>query len=134
VAGIQGSYQAQAAELGEAEKGKDDEEEGSGPVTLRPNSGFLQEADREKLNQLLRDPLLVSAIDIAIREAQPNSGYLSKLPPEQQAAVANQLAGMTELVRRLEYLSSPIVESGPEKMPSNLGEWSHLEEEEIFIP
>jgi hypothetical protein len=102
-------------------------------VTLRPNSTSLQEADREKLNQLLREPPLASAIDIVIREAQPNSGYISKLPPEQQAAVANQLAGMTELVRRLEFLSSPIVDSSPEKMPTNLGEWSHLEEEEVSL-
>lgn len=102
-------------------------------MILRPNSSFLQEADREKLNQLLRDPLLASAIDIAIREAQPNAVALSKIPPEQQAAVANQLAGMTDLVRRLEYLSSPVVDSGPDKSPSNLGEWSHLEEEETSI-
>ena len=102
-------------------------------VTLQPNSSFLQEADREKLNQLLRDPLLVTAIDIAIREAQPSAGVLSKLSSEQQAAIANQLAGMTDLVRRLTYLSSPVVNSGPEKMPSNLGEWSHLEEEETSI-
>lgn len=102
-------------------------------TTLQPNSSFLQEADREKLNQLLRDPLLVSAIDIAIREAQPDTFVMCKLPPEQQAAVANQLAGMNDLVRRLSTLSSPAVESGPENSPSNLGEWSHLEEEETSI-
>jgi len=98
-------------------------------VSLRPHSSFLQEADREKLNQLLREPLLVTAVDIAIREAQPNASVLCKLSSEQQAAIANQLSGMSDLVRRLEYLSNPVVEAGPEKMPTNLGEWSHLEEE-----
>ena len=96
-------------------------------TTLNPGSPEYTEADREALTQVLRDPLLATAINTAIREAQPEARNIAKLPPEEQAAVAKQLAGMSELVLRLKNLSAPLTHINPEEDLSGLGEWNHLD-------
>jgi hypothetical protein len=96
-------------------------------TTLNPGSSEYTEADREALAQVLRDPLLSTAINTAIREAQPEARNITKLSPEEQAAVANQLAGMSELVMRLKKLSAPLPQINPDEDISGLGEWNHIE-------
>lgn len=99
-------------------------------MTLRPTQSLFAEADRERLRKILRDPLVSLAIDVAIRQAQPDATSLAKLKPEQQASIANQLAGMTELVRRLDALAQPTQQLDQGDNPSDLGEWDHEDEEE----
>lgn len=96
-------------------------------TTLNPGSSDYTEADREALTQVLRDPLLSTAINTAIREAQPEARSLVKLSPEEQAAIANQLSGMSELVLRLKKLSEPLPQINPDQDLSGLGEWNHIE-------
>ncbi len=98
-------------------------------MTVLPNSSFFQEAEREKLSQALRDPLLATAFDLVIREAQPRADILAKLSPDQQAAISNQLAGMSDFIRRLQILASPATPLA-DGLPSESGQFEYLEESE----
>jgi len=98
-------------------------------VTIRPNPTLFDESQREKLAQILREPILVLAIDVAIRSAQPDCHNLAKISPEHQASIANQLAGMTELVRRLDQIAQPTTVADLPDSPADLGEWDHEETE-----
>lgn len=97
-------------------------------TTLNPGYSDYTESDREALTKVLRDPLLSAAINTAIREAQPEARSLVKLSPEEQAAIANQLSGMSDLVLRLKSLSAPLTHINPEEDLSGLGEWNHLDD------
>ena len=96
-------------------------------TTLNPASSEYTEADREALAKILREPLLATAINTVVREAQPEARTLAKLSPEAQASIANQLAGMSELVRRLKKLTTPISQINPDNDISGIGEWTHLD-------
>lgn len=77
----------------------------------------------------MRDPLIVIAFDLVIREAQPRADILAKLTPDQQAAISNQLAGMTDFLRRLQILASPTTPLADE-LPSESSQFEYLEESE----
>ena len=97
---------------------------------LLPSSEQFTEVDREALAKILRDPLLTRAINTAIREALPTAHTLVKLSPEAQAALANQGAGMTELVRRLQLLSTPTTQLGPAANFTDIGEWTYIDDDD----
>ena len=97
-------------------------------VTFQPSSSNFSEADRAHLARLLSDPVLATATNIAIRDAQPNAHRLAQLDQSVQAAISNQLAGMTELVQRLTILATPIAQLTP-KQDVTGEEWAHEEED-----
>ena len=95
-------------------------------TTLHPSAHDFADADRAALAQLLRDPLLATAVNTALREAQPDAHSLAKLTTENQAAIANQLAGMSELLRRLKTLSTEREALQPARNVAGGGEWEDL--------
>ena len=78
------------------------------------------------LSKILREPLLTIALDIVIRQAQPSGRDLTRMSPDAQASVANQLAGMSDLVRRLGILAEPTNPTPHAGLPEEEGEWGHL--------
>ena len=96
-------------------------------MTLTPTPQLLDETSRQQLAEKLRDPILCLAVDIVIRQYQPNGAALVKASPEQQVALVNQLAGMTSLLTGLQQLATPVT---PTDILTPPEEWGYEPEQE----
>lgn len=93
-------------------------------MTLLPRPDILDDTQRQQLAEILRNPILCLAVDLTIRQAQPASSILIKSTPEQQAAIANQLAGMNAFLVGLQNLALP---KGQQDLPLAPEEWDYEE-------
>lgn len=93
---------------------------------FNPTAACLDETQRAHLRKLLNDPVMAVAVDVVLHESIPDPRALIKAGPDGAAAAGNQLAGMKELIRRLQGLASPVTRPADATTPE-LGEWGHLD-------
>lgn len=92
---------------------------------LNPSSSKFTDDDRAVLREVLRHPVLIEAVNIVIREAQPNPRLTAQREPAENTTIGSMLAGMSLFVTELEKLSLPVedVEFTPSFVDS--GDWDH---------
>lgn len=94
-----------------------------------PLPSDFDEAERELLAGILREPLVVRALSAVVNDVAPDPRKVAAMPPHQQAALANVQASYRGFVRDLERIASP-TKHLPDPTGSDLGEWTHLEGDE----
>ncbi len=71
------------------------------------------DVDRQRLAELVRDPVFVKAANIAVRRDQLPPNVALAMTPDQLATKAAISAGMTHLLQRLVSLSNPASDEQP---------------------